>query len=190
MLYDCVRRVPKPKKESDKDFYQTPTPAIECLLEHFNTIGIDLVTKNVLDPCCGEEQIGKTIEKHCKNFTAFDLAQGTNFLDYDNKTDIIIMNPPYSDKYRFINKAIFVADDIFCILPLQVQTYISFTDAYLNTSSFKGKAIVYPKMIMSQSAKYNQGGCSTYAWFHFTKGGNNSNKYEYYYDMRKYLKEE
>lgn len=183
-----------PRKKVDeikkaKDFYQTPTPAVKCLREHLEKLEI-IEFYDLLDPCCGLGQIGREFKD--VGIVQTDISNGYDFLKLNNEdydSTIILMNPPYSQKNEFIRHAMKNAEHVFAILPLQVMNYISFTDEFLNIPEFKGKAIVYPKIFMSDEPIYKQGGLTAYAWFHWSKHYRckDMDKYEYYYDMRRYL---
>lgn len=183
------------RRGNKSDFYITPFPAIIALLDE-----IELEHKSILDPCCGTGAIGKMINEYvlkCEgfSFTEYDIKDGYNFFDEKKYYDIIIANPPYSKKNKFINHARRVAKDIYMILPLNVCNYNEFHNEFLNNLSFMGKYLMTPKFFMDKEENYGlrRGGISAYAWFHWSGMGSmkiqdSRGSYEKYIDLNLYIR--
>lgn len=194
-IHDSVQRNDKDKSSEvkEKEFYQTPIKAVEILYHHLEE-KFYIENRLFLDPCCGKKAIAGVFEKKGHNVEKFDKfpedgIKQQDFLTYEPfaKYDFTIMNPPFKKKKEFILKALSLSDDVFCFLPLQVGNFIDITEKFLDTPIFKGKIVIYPKMILNETQDYKQGGMTAYAWFHFTNDSAGTlEKYEYYYDMRKF----
>jgi adenine-specific DNA methylase len=100
-------------KRVDNDFYATDPKSVLSLLEveDFNN-GI------ILEPCCGQGHISKTLEKHTNSkVISRDLIDrgygegGQDFLLFQepNQCDYIITNPPYSLAKEFVEQSLKVA---------------------------------------------------------------------------------
>lgn len=199
MSITCAIRRDKDKiKFKKQDFYQTPKKATEILLEHLKQYqSLDFKNTSVLDPCAGKLAITDVL---CKYFdkdmvTYFDLfpqdkSIPVDFMEYSMQHDLIIMNPPYSQKKQFIEHGIEVANEVYAFLPNQVTNYIDFTEGFLDSDRYNGKVTVYPKMILNETLIPVQGGMTSYSWFHFTRKECDLRKYEFMYDMRKYKRKE
>ena len=195
-ILNSIRRDDKHKSEEikEKEFYETPILAVKILEQHLKEQSQLILNNTILDPCCGKEAISKVFEDLKYNVTKFDKfpystrIEEKDFLttSFDRKWDITVMNPPYTSKKEFIDKALIVTNNVYVFLPLQVTNYIDFTSDYEDTSFYHGKIVIYPKMILTNSQNYKQGGMTAYAWFHFSTKEQGPKKYEYFYDMRKF----
>lgn len=100
------------------DFYQTPkcmTKELSKFLGRYVYLE-QLENKVILDPCCGKHAIGKVLKK-CgwidgNKFIEKDLIYGNDFLKdkYDEKIDLVVMNPPFKLFDRFVYKAKEISD--------------------------------------------------------------------------------
>ena len=156
MEITASHRIDKTKAENIKDFYQTPT---ECTLALIDWLKEDPCMKpeaRILDPCCGEGAISNELKKQFPNITEFDLYDEDNpmdFFDYQEKSDMIIMNPPYSNKYEFLKRAFKLAKVTIAILPMQIANYNMFHRDYLNIPSYTGRILLTPKIMMGDENK-------------------------------------
>lgn len=188
MQTDCIRRQQRDKK----DFYQTPVVAVEALwlttLKSFPKESI------ILDPCKGGGVIGgvlreagfeniREIEKYPVDVTESPV----DFLEYDRPVDIIVGNPPYSQKYKFIDHALTLADYVFFIFPVAMISYNNFHTEYLNRPEYIGRVLLTPKFFMDENDRgrsIKRGGSGAYAWFCWSKRGRDSNgSMETYYNL-------
>lgn len=89
------------------DYYATDPKAVEDLLkvEKFDSL--------ILEPCCGEGHISKTLSKNGYMATSYDLIDrgfgigGVDFLERKDKWEgDIITNPPYKHALDFIKKSL------------------------------------------------------------------------------------
>lgn len=103
------------------DFYATPVEVIEKLLDN---IDLELYGNKVLEPGAGNGNIVKALKNRYPNKQIISLeireSEEHNLInisddviigdylnvDLNNKYDIIIGNPPYSNAIEFINKSI------------------------------------------------------------------------------------
>ena len=174
-------RIKKVKELKEKDFYQTHPSMVYSLINNYDIKG------TILDPCAGKGIIGSII-----SVDEFDLHPGKsnmqqrNFLNFYTHYDNIIMNPPYSDKYRFIDHALAVADRIFVLLPLDTSNYNIFHTRYLNTNLYRGRLLMTPKIMLSETIKLKRGGNTSYAWYEFGESKSKV-KYEKYDDLMRYI---
>ena len=90
------------KNTPDKDIVYTPRPLALEIVNHFNPTGL------VLDPCKGDGAFSDYIE----GCLWCELSLGKDFLDWDEKVDWIISNPPWSKMREFLAHGMQVADNI------------------------------------------------------------------------------
>ena len=164
----------KSRRGNKSDFYVTPFPCIEALLDN-----ISITNKKILDPCCGTgiEKCGTVSRVIIESgfiqkinfFHEYDIISGKDFFNEQDYFDLIISNPPYSIKNRFIKKALLHANDIYFILPMDVCNYNEFHREFLDNELFLGKYLMTPKFFMTDKETYSpkRGGISAYAWFHW-----------------------
>jgi hypothetical protein len=106
------------------DNFQTPEWPVLSLLSHIPpSFDFQIGKKGILDPCCGEGQLVKSINTYFKTSIAFgqDVDQGVDFLNnnqtYDN-VSCIITNPPYSIKDEFIARCYELKKPFALLMPL------------------------------------------------------------------------
>lgn len=94
------------------DYYATPPIATELLCK------LEVFSKDILEPCCGEGHIAKVLEKNGYNVESMDLIDrgfgkgGVDFLKYNEAVDKdIITNPPYSMAQEFVEHAMKIITD-------------------------------------------------------------------------------
>ena len=96
-----------PKNTPEKDIVMTPEYLAQDIIQHFNPTGI------VLDPSRGtgafydnfpNEQI--IMKDWC------ELGECKDFLQYSNKVDWIITNPPWSKMQKFLEHGMRISDNI------------------------------------------------------------------------------
>ena len=186
-MKSIVRRS-KTTKNKKADFYQTNPFMSKILIDWLKENKFDPSLK-VVDPCCGKHSITNELNKYFGAVSYFDKFQGDNKLDYLEEiisTNIIVMNPPYSAKYAFIDKARQDADYVFCLLPLNISNYNMFHREYEDIPNFVGKIQMAPKMFLDETLDFKAGGNSQYCWY-IWHGKNNTNySTTWYYDLRNY----
>lgn len=161
------------------DFYQTPTWAIEKLLEVVTFEG------NILEPCSGNGAISKVLEEHGYNVVSQDIRDdesvygvgGQDFFTYEGEmVDNIVTNPPYFCAKEFIEKALEVSNGkVAMLLKLSflegAKRYQFFQDTPLKTVHvFCKRVTMYP----ANSEKPKNSGTIAYAWFVWEKDYNGS----------------
>ena len=176
-----------------KDFFQTPPACtrvlLNFLLEHH--IKNDI---NILDPCCGDGAIYNVLQTYFKNIIGYDLFpeitnQPKNFLKDNDTRDLIIMNPPYSNKYNFIKHAVKISTNVFCLLPMQTVNYNMVHRDYMCPRNFIGKIIMTPKIMLHEGTEIIKGGVSSYAWFWWSKNERKeSYSKEWYANLKEFIK--
>ena len=178
------------RRSNKSDFYITPFPCIRALLDKIELSPY----ARILDPCSGTGVIGKVLREYgFVNYKEYDIVEGRSFYEESGMYDVIIANPPYSEKNKFIDKALTVAKDVYMILPMNVVNYNIFHRNYLNWNEYQGRYLMAPKFFMTQDETENpkRGGISSYAWFHWSKKNNNNNcSYECYMELEKYFRKE
>jgi hypothetical protein len=85
------------------DEVQTPLPLAQMLVGHFRPRG------RVLEPCRGEGNILRFLPETTQ---WCEINEGRDFLDFKEKTDWIITNPPWSRIREFLLHGMSLADHI------------------------------------------------------------------------------
>lgn len=179
----------------EKQFFQTLPEQVNALasfLEKRYHKGI-----SILDAGSGEGRIvnglkSNGFENIKTNDLYFDADFKGDFLKYPFKNtefDLVVSNPPYisrdKKKYKFIDKALNIAESAFFMFPLQMLNYIYFCEKYLDTDKYGGRITMYPKMILNSEGIIKQGGNTGYGWFWFSHEFSN-NKFEKFIDTRQF----
>jgi len=165
-------RIKKSKELKDKDFYQTHPAMVRALIAQ--CFAKDISVMEVFDPCCGKKVIGNVFRDHMVNIYESDLYPNdntitkANFLKSNSEFEVVVMNPPYSDKYNFIDHAITISDRSYVLLPLDTSNYNVFHKNYLNQPTYLGRLLMTPKVILHEDLKTKRGGNSSYAWYEFS----------------------
>jgi len=88
-----------PGKSHKYDQCQTPFYALDPLLPYLPE------KATVWEPASGEGNITRKLQLHNYNVIATDLLAGQNFFDYEPENySIVITNPPFSVKYKWIER--------------------------------------------------------------------------------------
>ena len=98
------RRFCPPKNAPEKDIVMTPEYLAKEIIEHYNPSG------RILDPCRGEGAFYDNFNTDDKDWC--ELAEDKDFLEYNEKVDWIITNPPWSKMQKFLVHGMKVADNI------------------------------------------------------------------------------
>jgi len=186
MVTKAIRRIRKSKESNEKDFYQTYPGCTHALIEVLEPIGMTRGLE-ALDPCCGRRAITNVLETYFTDIDAFDKFEGDNnqdFLEYEKEKDIIIMNPPYSRKYEFIDHAMDISRIVICLLPLNISNYNMFHAEYENVPEFVGKVLMTPKIFLHDGTEMKSGGTSAYAWYIWKKDNKTDTSLTWYKDLR------
>ena len=109
-----------PKNTPDKDIVMTPEYLAKEIIEHYNPIG------RILDPCRGTGAFYDNFNTDDKDWC--ELAEEKDFLEYNEKVDWIITNPPWSKMQK---NSLHMACRLLitlCILPLSttIQQSVGF----------------------------------------------------------------
>jgi hypothetical protein len=154
------------KQPIGEDFYQTPDWAIEMILPYVKT------GSKVLEPTYGLGAIAKVLEKHGCEVIGTDKypKEGTDvkqmdFLNIDKDdeilvgVDMIVFNPPFSDKTRFLKKAMELGLPFLLLCPMTLLE----TEKRYNLIKEHGLSIILlPKRVnYLRGDKEKMGG----AWF-------------------------
>jgi len=90
------------KNTPDKDIVYTPSELALEIINHYNPQGL------ILDPCRGDG----AFSNHIPNCLWCELSQGRDFLNWSDKVDWIISNPPWSKMRKFLEHGMLVSDNI------------------------------------------------------------------------------
>ena len=144
----------------------------------------------MLDPCSGTGVIHKGLSGLFYRIKYFDKYTGVkkgNFLLHNKKYDIISMNPPYSQKYKFMDKAFRQARFVFVLYPLNTLNYLVIHEKYEDKPEYVGFIKMSPKMLLDETLNPKQGGNSMYCWL-IWDSHKTSNKHEFWLeDLREYI---
>lgn len=91
-----------PNNSKREDCVQTPQDVAQKMVYYFRPKG------KVLEPCKGEGNI----LKYLINADWCEIKEDRDFLEYKDKVDWIITNPPYSKFRAFLKKSMEVSDNI------------------------------------------------------------------------------
>jgi hypothetical protein len=153
------------RADDTRDFRQTPEVAVLALCES----GLLDPKAHYLDPCCGNRPIGHVLQKYGYAIEEHDLfIDGVDYLTDDAYRDSVIMNPPYNQKYAFLDHALETAQAVYAILPLQWANYNVTIQKYFSRPDYMGKLLLTPKFQMTdayQTTLTCRGGNTAYAWF-------------------------
>jgi predicted RNA methylase len=73
---------------------------------------------SVLEPCAGNGAFVRALAAHDLAPMTCEIDDGTDFMDFSDKVDWIVTNPPWSKIRDFLNKSMEVAHDIFFLAPI------------------------------------------------------------------------
>ena len=93
-----------PKNTPEKDLVMTPEYLAKDIIRHFNPTG------KILDPSRGAGAFYDNFDTDNKDW--FELGEGKDFINYSEKVDWIITNPPWSKMQVFLEHGMKVADNI------------------------------------------------------------------------------
>jgi hypothetical protein len=150
------------------DLYETPTSITQQFLDAEQPNHL----YRALHPAKGKGAMLRVLDKYyVEPVCAYDIEEGTDFLEEKRAFDYIIENPPYRFAYEFIQKAKEVASYGFAfLLPL---SYLHGQQRYENIWTDKkfplAKIYVFTRYPMlgdpiREDGKYRTGMC-VYAWF-------------------------
>jgi len=105
---------PKPPlRAGSPDDFQTPAIAIDPLLKFIPR------DKVIWEPACGKGNLVKEFERQGYKVIGTDVLYGQNFLNYEAKGyDIIVTNPPYSIKEKFLSRCYELCMPFALLMPL------------------------------------------------------------------------
>jgi hypothetical protein len=185
---NTIRRTKKSDLKKQKDFYQTNPLMVKVLTDWLKVNQNGAI--NILDPCAGKGVIRRGLLSYFLKVNYMDKFSGKkrgNFLNHNKLYDMIIMNPPYSAKYKFIDHARKQAKHVFCLLPLNISNYNMFHREYEDIPEFVGKIQMAPKMFLDETTEFKAGGTAQYCWYIWDGTNNTSYSKTWYSDLRKYL---
>ena len=102
-----------PMKQGSPDDFQTPKEAIKCLLPFIRG---DWVT--IWECACGKGNLVKAFEEENFDVVGTDISEGIDFLKEKRGCDMIITNPPYSIKEKFIERCFEIGKPFALLMPL------------------------------------------------------------------------
>ena len=155
-------------KRRKADLYETPYCLTRLLLDVVTLQG------TVLEPACGNGAIVRILKTFGYQVEAYDLSQGTDFLNETKTYGTIITNPPFSLSDEFIAKAKEVADEFYFLLPLSYLHGKARYDTVYRDPHYPLRAVYiftrYPMLgdELRPDGKHRTG-MMVYAWFHFQR---------------------
>lgn len=163
----------------ENDYYATPASCTEKLLEKEHFVG------SILEPCCGEGHISKTLKKYGFKVSSNDLINrgyGETFKDFlteDFKIyDNVITNPPFKYAQEFIEKSLSLSNNKVAIFAkLQLLEGVKRREMFKNSPLKKVYVFTKRQTPLRNGQALNPNGkkwASTmcFAWFVFEKGYN------------------
>lgn len=163
-----MKSLPRTKttpKEKAQDFVETHPLMVEALADWIKENVPDYEHMSMLDPCSGKGIIYRGLRKVFKNIAYFDRYMGEkqgDFLLIKGKYDVIAMNPPYSNKYKFVSKARKDARYVFALIPHIASNYNCIHEEWQDIPEYVGIIKMTPKFDLS---KNKRGGNTMYCWF-------------------------
>ena len=96
------------------DIIYTPSYVVEKMLPL-----IPSHVKTIWEPASGKGHISKILALYGYNVIETDIVTGQDFMDYEptEQYDMIITNPPFSDKTRFLKRAYSLGKPFLMLLP-------------------------------------------------------------------------
>jgi hypothetical protein len=118
-------------KATEQDLFESPAEAVHIVMDTLLSWGLLSPTTIVLEPCHGYGAITNVLrEKYKLNVVASDLytlPDKIDFLKVDQPSqpfDILITNPPYCLKYKFVEKCLRLGKPFALLLPLACITTV------------------------------------------------------------------
>jgi len=152
------------KGRNRPDDFQTPEWPVEALIKAVNLSKNDIVW----EPACGKGNIVSTLTNN--GYVAFgtDITDGADFFTYqpDQKFDVIITNPPYSLKDRFLDRCYQLHRPFALLLPLTALEGIKRQKMYRDN----GIQIIFLPRRVNFETPSGQGKGSWFATAWFTWG--------------------
>jgi len=187
----CLVRKKVLSKKQLQDLFQTDPRMSLVLIDWIKKNIKDYEHMRVIDPCCGHGAISNLLSRIFYNLIAFDFKIGRkkrNYLLANHNADIIAMNPPYSNKYKFMNKAFKEARYIFVLLPLNTRNYNIIHDKYENKKEYVGYIKMSPKIKLTETGINELGGNSMYCWLIWDMQKKTTNHEFWLYNLNDYGK--
>jgi len=144
------------------DVVMTPEYLAKALIEHFKPAG------KILEPCKGS---GNFLKYLPSNSLWCEISEGKDFMEFDEKVDWIITNPPWSKIRPFIQKSLEVSDN-FVFLTTIVHLWMKARLRDIHQAGFGIKEIA----LLDTPKNFPQSGFQLGA-FHIQKGYSGSIKF-------------
>ena len=144
------------------DVVMTPEYVAKALIDHFKPEG------KILEPCKGS---GNFLKYLPSNSLWCEISEGKDFMEFDEKVDWIITNPPWSKIRPFIQKSLEVSDN-FVFLTTIVHLWMKARLRDIHQAGFGIKEII----LLSTPKSFSQSGFQLGA-FHIQRGYSGSIKF-------------
>jgi len=156
------------------DFYQTPSWAVEKLLEHETFEGA------ILEPCSGAGAISKILERKGYAVKSSDIREddgvygnkGIDMFGIDAKADNIVTNPPFFMAKEIIEKSLSISNKkVVMLLKLVFLESVTRYDFFQNTP-LKNVYVFCKRITMHPEGteKPKNSGTIAYAWYVWEQG--------------------
>lgn len=112
-------------KRRELDFYPTPAEVTHALMMFLEDEWFLGRISTVWEPACGDGAMSKVLGEYVTEVISTDIREtgygmgGIDFLDWSEKADAIITNPPFNQSSQFIEKAIKEAPIVAMLLKSQ-----------------------------------------------------------------------
>lgn len=148
-----------PKSKKGSDIFQTPLGTFDNVLQY---VPKDYI---IWEPACGKGNIVKDLTQHGYKVIGTDIEDEYDFFTYQPKQfDIVITNPPYSIKDKWIKRCYELNKPFILLLPLTALEGIKRQELYrqygvsvmlfnkrinYETPSGKGSGAWFPSCLLS-----------------------------------------
>lgn len=153
-----MSRQKKNKRLNSQDFYPTPAWCYENLEIDWTQFS------TAHEPCAGDHRIVDFLQDVGITTTHTDILEGTNFLEWNQPTELILTNPPFQLAQEFIDHSVVLADTVIMLLRLNFLGSISRHDWWKTCSPTA-------LHVLSKRPSFTGGGsdATEYAWFVWDK---------------------
>lgn len=148
------RRLAPGRNQPSHDMVMTPPALARQIVDYYQPSGV------LLDPCRGDGAFFNAMLRWSKDVRWCEVAEGRDFLTWQEPADWIITNPPWSKFRPFLRHAMRLAPNI---VFLSVMTHFV-TKARLRDITRAGFGIEHPLIVRTPRAPWPGSGFQLAAW--------------------------